>query len=236
MRVLGIDTSTADASVALTDGDEPVSELTAGPGPDGRPQHSRALLAELERAVEAGGGWGEVERIAVGLGPGSYTGLRIGIATARALAQARRIPIAGVGSLAALARGIDAHPTAEGRLALPVLDARSGQVFAALHDPGGAEVWPPFVIEPEELAERLQALDSPPLAAGDGALRFATELEAGGATVAPPKDAVHRISARQVCALGEAAAEVPPGRIEPNYLRAPDANRWLQRDRSEPAG
>jgi tRNA threonylcarbamoyladenosine biosynthesis protein TsaB len=228
--VLGIDAATADAAVALARGGEVLHEAAVPPGPDGRPQHSRVLLAEVDRAVEAGGGWDEVERIAVGIGPGSFTGLRIGIATARGLAQARGLPIAGVGSLEALARGISEHPDAAGGV-LPVLDARRGQAFAALYGRDGAEVWPPLVAEPEELADRLREVDSALLAAGDGAVRFAAELEAAGVAVASPDDPVHRIAARHLCALGETAAGEAPERIEPIYLREPDAKRWQQRDR-----
>ena len=228
--VLGIDAATADAAVALASEGAVLSEVAVPPGPDGRPQHSRVLLTEVERAVDAGGGWAEVERIAVGIGPGSFTGLRIGIATARALAQSRGLPIAGVGSLEALARGISEHPDATGR-ALPVLDARRRQAFAALYEGDGAEVWAPLVAEPEELADRLREVDSTLLAAGDGAVRFAAELEAAGVAVASPDDPVHRMAARHVCALGETAAGEAPERIEPIYLREPDAKRWQQRDR-----
>jgi tRNA threonylcarbamoyladenosine biosynthesis protein TsaB len=194
------------------------------------------LLPEIERCVETAGGWGRIERIAVGIGPGSFTGLRIGIATARALAQARGLGLAPVGSLTALARGISVHADGTGKLALAVLDARRGEAFAGLFDPSGTELWPPFVARPDELAERVQELDPPPLAAGDGALRFATELEAAGATVAPPEDPAHRVAARHVCAVGEAAVEAPPDRIQPLYLRPPDAKRWLERDRGTARG
>ena len=170
----------------------------------------------------------------MGVGPGSFTGLRIGIATARALAQARGISIAPVSSLAALARGIsESDATAP---ALPLIDARRGEVFAALYDAGGAEVWPPFVAPPAELADRLQTMDWTPLAAGDGALRFGAELEAAGATVAPPENPIHRVAARHVCAVGEAAIEATPDQIQPLYLRPPDAKRWLERDRGIPGG
>lgn len=233
--VLGMDTATADASVGVSGNGEPVIELAVGPGADGRPQHSRLLLGEVERAVETAGGWAAIERIAVGIGPGSFTGLRIGIATARGLAQARGLPLAPVGSLAALARGLAEHPELGDRPALAVIDARRGQVFAALHGAGGEERWGPFVAAPEELARRLAGLDSAPLAAGDGAVRFAAELEAVGVTVAPPRDTVHRIKARHVCALGEAADGMPPDRVEPLYLRPPDAKRWRERDRNWPS-
>ncbi len=234
--VLGFDTATADAAVAATRDGSPIREVSVPPAADGRPRHSQVLLAEIEGCVEAAGGWTAIERIVVGIGPGSFTGLRIGIATARALSQARRIPIAPVVTLDALARGISAHPAGDGRAALPVMDARRGEAFAALYEEDGSELWPPSVAPPDRLAKRVGELDSAPLAAGDGALRFAAELEAAGATVAPPEDEVHRIAARHVCALGEAAIEASPDRIEPLYLRPPDAKRWLDRDRRAPGG
>lgn len=234
MVVLGVDSATADAVVGVTTDGEVVREARIDPGPDGRPRHSQVLLGEIERSVEEAGGWKAIDRIAVGVGPGSFTGLRIGIATARALAQARGSSIVPVSSLAALARGIsESDATAP---ALPLIDARRGEVFAALYDAGGAEVWPPFVAPPAELADRLQTMDWTPLAAGDGALRFGAELEAAGATVAPPENPIHRVAARHVCAVGEAAIEATPDQIQPLYLRPPDAKRWLERDRGIPGG
>jgi tRNA threonylcarbamoyladenosine biosynthesis protein TsaB len=232
--ILGVDSATADAVTGVTAEGEVVREGRIDPGPDGRPRHSHVLLGEIERSVDAVGGWERIDRIAVGIGPGSFTGLRIGIATARGLAQAREIPIVPVGSLSALARGISA--SGPRRPALPVIDARRGEVFAALFEEGGEELWPPFVASPDELGARLGELDRPPVAAGDGALRFAAELEAAGATVAPPDHPAHRLRARDVCAVGEEATEATPDQIQPLYLRPPDAKRWLERDRSTPGG
>jgi tRNA threonylcarbamoyladenosine biosynthesis protein TsaB len=232
--VLGMDTATADAVVGVARAGEIFREAAVEPDADGRPRHSRVLLAEVERCADAAGGWAAIDRIAVGTGPGSFTGLRIGIATARGLAQGRRLPLVGVGSLAALARGLAGQPEVDARPLLPVIDARRGQVFAALYDRDGNELWKPLVADPAELTELLGELEGSPLAAGDGAVRFRAELEAAGVTVAPPEDPVHGISARDVCALGESTAEAPPDRIEPVYLRPPDAKRWLQRDRRWP--
>jgi tRNA threonylcarbamoyladenosine biosynthesis protein TsaB len=231
--VLGLDTATADAVVGVTADGKVIRDARVDPGPDGRPRHSQVLLPEIELCVEDAGGWEAIERIAVGIGPGSFTGLRIGIATARGLAQAREIPLAPVGSLVALGRGISGD--GEGRLALPVFDARRGEAFAALLE-DGAECWPPFVAPPDELADRVQGLGRPCLAAGDGALRFAAELEAAGATVAPPDDPIHRLAAIDVCAVGEAVSEASPDQIQPLYLRPPDAKKWLERDRGDPGG
>jgi tRNA threonylcarbamoyladenosine biosynthesis protein TsaB len=236
MVILGVDTATADAVVGVAADGAMTHEARIDPAPDGRPRHSQVLLPEIERGVEAAGGWGAIDRIAVGIGPGSFTGLRIGIATARALAQATKTAIVAVGSLAALARGIVSSPVGEGRLALPVIDARRGEAFAALIEDGGHELWEPFVAAPDRLGDRVRELDRPPLAAGDGAVAFAAELEAAGATVASPEDPIHRIAARHVCAVGETAIEAPPDQIQPLYLRPPDAKRWLERDRGVPGG
>jgi tRNA threonylcarbamoyladenosine biosynthesis protein TsaB len=235
MVVLGIDTATPDVVVGVSAGGEAIREAQVPPGPDGRPSHSRRLLVEIDGCVEAAGGWERIDRIAVGIGPGSFTGLRIGISTARALAQAREIPIAPVGSLAALARGISRNDPAPGRMAMPVIDARRREAFAALYAENGDQVWEPLVAPPDRLADRLRELGEPCLAAGDGAVRFAQELEAAGATVAPPEDPTNRLAARDVCAAGEAASEAPSDQIQPLYLRPPDATRWIERDRPGPA-
>ncbi len=233
MLVLGVDTATDYAVVGAADGGAVVREVAVGPGPDGRPRHSEVLLPEIERTVEEIGGWPRVDRIAVGIGPGSFTGLRIGVATARALAQAQQLPLAPVGSLEALARGISEAGGVH--LSLPVFDARRREAFAALFDHED-EIWKPFVSPPEELVEKVAKLEGGALAAGDGALRFAAELEAAGATVAPPDEPVHRVAARHVCSVGEAATEAPTDQVQPLYLRPPDAKRWRQRDRGSPGG
>lgn len=194
-----------------------------------------ALLEEVERAVAVAGGWPAVEAIAVGRGPGTYTGLRVGIATARALGLSRGLPVRGVCSLDALGRALAERPGSAPRLA--ALDARRGEVFSALYSPAGERLWGPLVSAPEELAERLAGLPAPPLAAGSGAVRFRQQLTDGGAEVPDDADAVHRIAARHVCAL--AASEPDAGDDEPVapiYLRPPDAERWRERDSVQKPG
>jgi tRNA threonylcarbamoyladenosine biosynthesis protein TsaB len=111
--VVGFDTATADtAACAWRDG-EALQESLLGLSPGGRPRHADSLLVEVERAADAVGGWGKVERLAVGLGPGSFTGLRIGIATARGLAAGLALPAYGVCTLDAIGRGM-AEAGAEG--------------------------------------------------------------------------------------------------------------------------
>lgn len=232
LATLGFDTATGELTVAVRAGGRSLSEAREGPDEAGRPRHSTLLLATVERCVEEAGGWEAIGRIAVGVGPGSYTGVRIGIATARALGQARGLGLVGVPTVHALAAAIAETPGAAGRPALAVLDARRGQAFAAVREPGGdGALGEPVLLEPRGLAELAASLDPAPLAAGEGALRFLEELEAAGATVAPPEDAVHRVAARFICVVSDGSPTVTPDRVEPIYLREPDAKRWRERDR-----
>lgn len=231
--VVGFDTATADAAVCTMRGDEVLHEETLGLTPDGSPRHSTALLAEVERAVAAAGGWGEIGRIAVGLGPGSFVGIRIGIATALGLAASTGLPISGVCTLDALGRAIGER-SAGTRLAL--VDARRGETFAALYSPAAERLWEPFVVAPGALYERLTGLTEPVLAAGSGAVRFREQLASQDAEIPDDDDPLHRIAARHVCALAEAGGGRGVEKLEPIYLRPPDAQRWRERDDSKRAG
>ena len=218
MTILGFDTSTpaTSACVLLPSGvafehvPDPV-ELTTPPA------HGSELLPRVAEVMErAGVGFAELDSIAVGVGPGTFTGLRVGIATARALAHAHGIEVHPVSSLAALAEGIDSA------LRLPLIDARRGELFAALLDRDQI-VWEPFVASPDELAKRLREAAFTPLAAGDGSVRFREVLEATGVTVEPDGSQAHAVRALHVCRLAASIPPVPPEAVLPNYLRAPDA-------------
>jgi tRNA threonylcarbamoyladenosine biosynthesis protein TsaB len=233
VTVLGFDTATPATVVALLrPGSEPVA-FRHYPRPGERPGHTSRLLPGIERVLrEAGTGWDEVERLGVGVGPGTFTGLRIGVATARGLAQARDLPVAGVGTLRTLAQagagalaGAGADP-AGGRPVLAVLDARRGELFAAAWA-GGARVLEPAALRPESLLERAGALArrgiGAPLAVGDGAVASREGLEALGIEVPADASELHRVDARQLCRL---ASAMEPGRwedVRPQYLRLPDA-------------
>lgn len=168
-----------------------------------------------------------MEALAVGVGPGSFTGLRVGIASARGIAASVGVSLHGVCTLDALARALEDAGDLN-RLAL--IDARRGEVFAALYAPSGDRLWEPWVGTPEELGRRLSALPEAPLAAGSGALRFRHELLAGsGVRIADGDEDLHRVAARHVCGLAAAggAGREP---LAPIYLRPPDAERWHERD------
>jgi len=216
--LVAMDTATPStvAGVLLPDGR--VVEARDDPPEGSRGQHASRLLLLVERALAEGGvTWEDVERIAVGVGPGGFTGLRIGIATARALAQARGLPLVPVSSLAALAAGAAPAPAVAA-----VLDARRGEVFAGVWA-GERELLAPAALAPEALAERLRALELPVQAVGDGAVRFRAELEGAGVAVPIDGSAVHRIAAAPLCRLGAAGEPAERDRLLPDYRREPDA-------------
>ena len=218
MNLLGLDTSTPASAVAVLRHDG--AEFARDPEPTdlgGRPAHARELMPAAAAALaEAGLDWSDLDAVAVGVGPGAFTGLRIGVATAHALAAAHDLELRPVSSLQALAAGIDA------RWRLPLIDAGRGELFAALYE-GEVERRPPFAAAPEALADWLGTEAPAALAAGNGSIRFREALEAGGVRVAPPGDRAHVVSARAVCRLAQGTPPAPREAVLPHYLRAPDA-------------
>ncbi|MDQ3648045.1 MAG: tRNA (adenosine(37)-N6)-threonylcarbamoyltransferase complex dimerization subunit type 1 TsaB [Actinomycetota bacterium] len=216
--MLGFDTSTNATAVCVERADGEVFELVPEPvPPETRPAHAAELLPAAARLLaEAGLGWGALHAVAVGVGPGAFTGLRIGVATARSLALARALELRPVSSLVALAEGI------EGPLTLPVIDARRGEVFAALFE-DGAERLAPAAWPPERLAAELAHRGLTPRAAGDGALHFRDVLEAVGAAVEPEGSPAHVVRGLHVCRLARRLPSRPPQAVLPHYLRLPDA-------------
>jgi tRNA threonylcarbamoyladenosine biosynthesis protein TsaB len=209
--ILAFDTATASTVVGVLDG-ESLVEARHDPPLGGRPEHARRLLPLVHDAVDD---WDAIDRIGVGIGPGSFTGLRIGIATARALAQARGLPLVGVSTLEVIARRLQ-------DTALAVLDARRGEAFAAAWREG-ERLLAPVALRPDGLAQRARALPRPLRAAGDGSIRFREQLRAAGAEVPDDSSPLHRVSARVLCARAAEAEESPPGTVLPDYLRLPDA-------------
>ena len=215
--ILGLDTATPATVVAvLPEHGEPI-ELRHDPPPGERPGHAHELLGLVRRALDAvGADYGDVRRIGVGVGPGTFTGLRIGVATARALAQATGAEVAAVSTLEALAAA-----AATDRAVLAVLDARRGEAYvAAFHD--GERLLGPLAIAPDGLAALADPRRGPWLAVGDGAVRFRDRLEPA-AEVPADASPLHGASALAVCRLAREARPVDRDALLPEYVRQPDA-------------
>lgn len=194
------------------------------------PAHAQRLLPGVHEVfAAAGAGWDDVAAVAVGLGPGAFTGLRIGVATARALAQADpRLQLFGVPTTAALALALAEAPEFGGQPLVPLIDGRRREVFAAVCTspaPGALTVTGDVaVVKADELASWLAAL-GPCLVGGDGALLYADllppEARRAPAVVAPTAAMVGR-----AVALGVPGVVSGPDAVLPLYGRAPDAARW----------
>jgi tRNA threonylcarbamoyladenosine biosynthesis protein TsaB len=194
---LAFDTATTVATSALVDGDEVLGE---------RVSRAQTLLEDVDALLrQAGAHPSQLDRLAVGLGPGSFTGVRIGLAVARGLALSLELPGSGVSTLAALAAGAPD--------ALPVIDAKRREVFTL----AGGE---PRVLPPEELP-----LGEGAVCVGDGAVRYRKLLEGRGGVVPPDDDERHLPRARFHAALAGEPGSVDE--LEPLYLRVPDADRNL---------
>lgn len=233
MRILAIDTATRASTAALwVPPGEPL-ELRDDPGRGDRPRHTTQLLPLVAGLLESCQvGWDEIDRIAVGVGPGTFTGLRVGIATARALAQAREIPLVGVCTLRSLAMNLIGAGGAPAQAVLAVLDARRGEVFAAGWRSGdwSGALLEPAVLGPEALAAVASQLPATAIAIGEGAVEFRAVLEDSGVLVPEDDSELHKVTAINHCRL---ARDIPaaggPEDVRPLYLRAPDAEIALGR-------
>jgi len=226
--ILGVETSSPQVSAALGGADG----VLAAAAVDRGQRHAELLAPMIQQLCEAAQvTLAEVGAVAVGVGPGLFTGLRVGLATARALAFALEVPMVGVSSLDVVA--FPARFT--DRTVVAVTDARRGELFWAFYRPGvdaPLRLTEPRVGGPSELAAELTACPDPCLLVGDGVARYRTELGATGARCAGPVPS--RPSAADLVLLARAAADagalVPPAAIRPVYLRLPDAEaNWVQR-------
>jgi len=219
MRMLTIETSTPAESVAVVEGDRVLAERrwTAGRG------HAERLIGAVASVLqEAGTALDELDAIAVSIGPGRFTGLRVGLATAKGLAATSGVGVRPVRTLRALAlsSGVEAG------LVCPVIDARRGEVYAALFRGGAPEaVMDEVALEPSALADRVRDRSSgePVTFVGTGVTAYADELgELLGSTA---RLACDRPAAPTPRALAELALETQAlsmrelVALEPVYLR-----------------
>ena len=227
MLILGIETATEQVSVALGGHEGVIALFEVARGR----RHAEILTPAIEFVcAQADIGLDEIGLVAVDVGPGLFTGMRVGLAAGKALALALRVPMIGISSLDLLAFP---HRRSD-RVVVPVIDARKGEVFYAMYRqvPGGLQqVGPPQVGPVDELVADLLARSQEALCVGDGALRYRAEILDGfHCEIA---DDAHP-SAGPLVQLAHAKALreewVSPAEIRPVYLRQPDAQiNWASR-------
>lgn len=222
MITLAFDTATPAPSLAVLRDGATVAERVLDPEVGA----GRRVAEEIHRLLtDVGISVRDLGEIVVGVGPGGFTGLRIGIATALGLGQALSIPVRGVASLEALALGILVHAP-EGAIVVPVIDAKRQEVFAAAYRGDGAggfaTVVDPHATSAAGLAERLDEFATPSqpvYLAGDGVHRCADLV--GQAVLALPDDSsAHQVSAVRLAQRARTGGARP---VSPLYLRLPDA-------------
>lgn len=230
MPILAIDTATLVSSVAIATPDTLVAELTI----QTRKTHSERLMPHIASLLTmAETPQNRLKAVAVSIGPGSFTGLRIGLATAKALAYALNIPLIGVPTLAALAFACPSP----GALLAPMLDAQKGNVYLGLYewsDGSLKEVQPPRVIAFDEANAELAAAGKPVLMLGEAAVMYRDNIT----YPAPPHVVIPRagsvaVMAQQMYAQGvrhDVAA------LEPLYIRRSEAEELWERRHAQEAG
>jgi len=231
--ILGIDTATAQVSVAVG-GHEGV--LASTQSVRGR-QHAETLVPAIEFTCrQARIELNEISVVAVDLGPGLFTGLRVGVAAAKAMAHALRVPMIGVPSLDLVAFPLRFSP----KLIVAAVDARRGELFTASYRqvPGGIQrLTPHHVVSPDDLASELLATAEECLLVGDGAVRY-REVFDGLHKVEIIEEGLAYPAASSLVMLAHAQALreqwVKPWDLQPLYLRKPDAEiNWQTRENEQ---
>ncbi len=225
MLILAFETSAKAGSVALLDGEILLAESYQNTGLT----HSQTVMPMAETVLKSCGVTPkDVQAVAVAAGPGSFTGVRIGVAAAKGFAWGGEIPCYGVSTLEAMALQLGVH----NGYVLPVMDARRAQVYNALFrakDGILERICPDRAISLEDLGEEIKNLSEPVFLVGDGSnLCYNTLRETVSGLVLPPEHRMHQravgvgLAALRKIAAGEAG---DAGALEPNYLRLSQAER-----------
>ncbi len=225
MKILAFETSAKAASVALMEGGKLLGESYQNTGLT----HSQTLMVMAEDLLKTCGYTPQqVEAVAVAAGPGSFTGVRIGVAAAKGFAWGLEIPCYGVSTLEAMALGLGTYSG----YVLPVMDARRNQVYTALfHAEGGScqRIREDRAISLEELAEDIKNLTEPVFLVGDGSvLCYNTLLDTVPGLIRPEEHRMHQRAAGVALAAERMIAAGLPGdgaALTPNYLRLSQAER-----------
>lgn len=226
MKVLAVDAAGKALSLAIAEEDKLIASATLNVGLT----HSQRLLPMLSALLESAAlTMQDIDMVAVVNGPGSFTGLRIGIATAKGLAEAAGCPLLTVSTLEAeawAARGMGAY-------ICPLLDARRNEVYTALYDESGAEIWPAMAIAPDELAARLTEFANGCPGArfvlvGDAAALYIDkmrEMLAAPVLLTSPDKRMFGAPGCAFLALERAEQATPPEQAQAFYLRLSEAER-----------
>ncbi|HPW45957.1 MAG TPA: tRNA (adenosine(37)-N6)-threonylcarbamoyltransferase complex dimerization subunit type 1 TsaB [bacterium] len=225
MKILSIDTTSMRGSIALSDG----ATLVALDRQEEPSSHSERLFGKLDSMLaESGWGISDIEGVAVAIGPGSFTGLRTGLAAAKGVALSLEVPIAGVSSLKSLALNGDDYSL---KYVATLIDARRGELYAALWDISArgfpAEIISESLLSPEALIEKLRQFGSHFLAVGDGAIAYRDRLSAelgdsiqiaDGMGILPNAHNLALLAGERLSSGGDDLKK-----LVPNYIRQSDA-------------
>ena len=225
MKIIAFETSAKAASVALTDGGKLLAESYQNTGMT----HSQTLMVMAQELLKTCGLCPkDVDAVAVASGPGSFTGVRIGVAAAKGFAWGGELPCYGVSTLEAMARNLGIW---QGYV-VPAMDARRSQVYTAIfHAQKGVltRLEEDMAISLEELREKIKNFEESIFLVGDGALLcYNTLLEEVPALVLPPEHRMHQRAAGVALAAQAMADAGDPGKaaeLTPNYLRLSQAER-----------
>lgn len=226
MRLLAVDTSTLSCGVAVADEEGLLSESLF----TSRQTHSRHLLGMVEETLSRSGlALSDLDGFSVTRGPGSFTGLRIGMSVVKGLAEVAGKPVAGISTLEALARGA----VLANKPILAMVDARKGEVYAALYAPDGKggvmELSPPEAVSPEALLARM---DGDVLCVGSGAVAYGETIEEALGEKAFFAAECNTIRPSVVASLAFGAFQrgdvVTAAAVSPLYLRKSDAEIALE--------
>jgi tRNA threonylcarbamoyladenosine biosynthesis protein TsaB len=236
MLLLGIETATRRVGVVLASEEGMLARVELGGHADrGPPRHAERVIPAIEYCCDqVGTTLDHVSAIAVGVGPGMFTGLRVGVTTAKVLAQTLRVPMIPIPSLDLLAYPLrHSH-----RLVVPAIDARRNELYYALYltVPGGVQRASEYEVgSPDDLAAELEARNEEALVCGDGALRFASVfVDVKGTELAGPSHAAPSLASLSELAIARYEREefCAPDDVLPLYLRKSDAElAWDRKGR-----